>query len=356
MKYIAYIGTYTEDNSHGIYMYELNTKSGELTPIGFADKTVNPSYVTITDNKKFLYSVAETTEFQGTVGGGVAAFSIDNIEKRPKLINVQPTLGKHSCHIIIDSTNKYIFVANYSEGTVSQFPVMEDGSIGELMRTIKHIGSGPNKERQEMPHMHYVALTKNEKYLLTVDLGLDSVSLYRFEGGKGDMSLDEDASIVVAPGSGPRHLQFHPNNKYLYIVTELSSEVIVYEFDSKSYKFKHMQTISTLPDNFKGNSTCAAIHINKEGNFLYASNRGDDSIAVYKVEETGNLKLIEIMPTNGKTPRDFALDPTESFLYSANQDSNEITAFLVDKEYGTLKPLDFKISINKPVCIKFLEV
>lgn len=354
VKYVAYVGTYTSGKSEGIYTFNLNTETGSLEKTGEPIKIDNPSYLALDKDRKYLYAALENGSFNGEYGGGVAACSIEKGTGKLKLLNSQPTKGMWPCHLCTDSINKHLFVANYKEGTLTVFPVNEDGSINSLSSIISHSGSGPNKERQEKAHVHYVILTPNEEYLCAIDLGIDSIMLYKFDQEQETLTSAKDLTVNIKSGSGPRHMEFHKDKKHAYLVNELSSEVAVLKYSPSDSSFEVIQYISTLPEGFDGISTCAAIHISPDGNFLYASNRGDDSIAIFSIDKTtGMLKFITTTSTKGECPRDFRIDPSGKFLFVANQDSNTIVPFEINPSTGLLTPLDSIVSIEKPVCIIF---
>ena len=310
----------------------------------------------IFDNK-FLYTVLENEVFNGEVGGAVAAFGINPKTGETKLLNIEGTKGKDPCNVCIDRENKYVFVANYNEGTVSMFSVNEDGRLGSLLTIVEHEGAGPNKIRQTEPHVHYVTLTPEGKYLCVVDLGIDSVEFYEVDRKHGSLIINDKLSLKMTPGSGPRHMEFHPSGQTAYIITELSCEVVVARYNVEKQIFDIIQSISTLPKGYVGENICGAIHISPDGNYLYASNRGDDSLAIFKIESTsGRLKLVGHTSTYGECPRDFAIDPTGKFMFVSNQDSNIIVTFKIDSNSGKLEVLPGDIKVSSPVCIKVISL
>ncbi|HOJ09553.1 MAG TPA: lactonase family protein [Clostridiales bacterium] len=362
-KCIAYIGTYTSGKSEGIYIFEMDTQTGELKPAGVCKGLENPSYQVIDNKTEYLYTVMETEKFNGEKGGAVAAFAIDKKTGLLEFVNCQPTKGRVPCHISIDSSREYIFAANYTEGTISVFPISQDGSISPVSCIVKHEGSGPNKERQEKAHAHYVSLTPDEKYLCAVDLGIDRIMVYDFDREKGRLYPSKHPEVIIKPASGPRHMAFHPSGKFAYLINELSSDIAAFEYSSSDGTFSEIQYISTLP----GESNlpqelskplvnyCSAIHISQDGQFLYGSNRGHDSIAIFKIDQlSGKLELTSITSTGGNFPRDFAIDPSGKFLYAANQNSDTIVVFRITQESGIIEPTGSIINVPDPVCIKFV--
>ena len=355
-KYIAYVGTYTNGLSKGIYGFGIDTNTGEIEDLGLITEIQNPTYLTFSRDNKYLYSTIKIEKNKAQLSGGIASFSIDESTGDLKALSYRTVEGKPPCHISTDINNNYIFSAHYHEGKIISYPLNIDGTIGAAPSIIKHEGAGPNKERQHMAHVHYVSLTPDEKYLCAVDLGIDKVMLYKFHPNKG-ISITSSYGININKGSGPRHLAFHPKSKFAYVINELSSSITVLEYCTEDLSFKEIQHISTLPKGFSGTSYASAIHISPEGKHLYASNRGDDSIALYNIDNfTGKLQLISHFSTKGNFPRAFAIDPTGKFIFVANQNSSNIVPFAVDKDSGQLNQISEGINVPNPVCIKILPL
>jgi len=347
-KVKAYVGTYTNGDGKGIYSFQLDLITGTIDDVKLEAELNNPTYINIDKSNRYLYSTIKKGE-----SGGVAAFSITPDTKDLKLINYVVSEGSAPCHVSLNSNNTYVFSANYHRGIEEAYPIKEDGSIEKDVSTAVHTGSGSNKERQEKPHVHFSTLTPDEKYLCAIDLGIDKLIIYTLDKG----ILSKHKEVALRPGCGPRHMDFHTNGKFAYIVTELSSEVIVLEYDALKGDFKELQYISALPSDFKGESLGSAIHISLDGRYLYASNRGHDSIAVFKIDSsTGKLTFLSHTSTDGKHPRDFNIDPIGKFLIAANRDTNNVVSFLIDKVSGKLTQVNFGVSIPNPVCIKFLAI
>ncbi|MBS4192110.1 lactonase family protein [Bacillus sp. FJAT-49705] len=345
-KYIGYVGTYTNEKSEGIYSFILDGEKGQLSEVKLAAKLDNPTYLAISEDHQFLYSIIK----EGS-SGGVVAFKINPESAELQALNQNVSEGAPPCHVSVHRDNSTLFSANYHKGTVESYLLNTDnGSVYSPTSVIEHIGSGPD-ERQEKAHTHYAGITPDEKYVIAVDLGIDKIFTYTVHRGE----LTEKNSLSVKPGSGPRHLVFHPNGKYAYIMTEFSSEIIVSQYDSNNGEFTQIQIVSTLPENFKENNQGSAIHISSDGRFIYAGNRGHDSIAVFSVHsETGELQFIEHTSTEGHWPRDFVLDPTEKFIVASNQKSNNLVLFLRNEMSGKLTLLQSNIFVSEPVCIKFI--
>ncbi|WP_425388071.1 lactonase family protein [Ectobacillus panaciterrae] len=345
---IGYVGTYTKGDSKGIYTFTLDTETAKIMNVKAVANLDNPTYLTISQDNRYLYSVIKEGE-----SGGVAVYSINGQTGELEPLNTQVLEGASPCHVSIDSENRTVVTANYHKGTIESYAVKEDGTVSPASSIIEHNGSGPNKERQEKPHAHYAGFTPDEKYVAAVDLGIDQLITYEVNNG----TLQEVNSLSVKPGSGPRHLVFHPNGKFAYMMTELSSEVIVLTYNAEDGSFTELQYISSIPEEFNGNNQGSAIHISSDGRFVYAANRGHDSIAVFSVnQDSGELTFVEHTATEGSWPRDFVLDPTEKFLVASNQNSSNLVLFLRNASTGKLTLLQSDVPVPDPVCVKFLNV
>ncbi|OCA81719.1 6-phosphogluconolactonase [Bacillus sp. FJAT-27225] len=340
-KFRGFIGTYTNGDSKGIYSFVLDTEAEEITDVKVAAELGNPTYLNISEDRQYLYSVIKEAE-----NGGVAAFSIKSGELQ--LINSEVSPGSPPCHVSIDSKQRFVFSTNYHKGTVDSY-LIQDGAISSPVSVIQHEGSGPDP-RQEKAHTHYAGMTPDGEYLAVVELGCDLLLTYRVNE---DGTLTEVNRLKLRPGSGPRHLEFHPLNPSIaYLMTEFSSEVIVLTYENGT--FDQIQSISTIPSDFVENNQGSAIHVSSDGKFVYAANRGHNSIAVFAVnQENGQIKLVEIVSTEGDWPRDFVLDPTNQFLLASNQNSSNLVLYKRDAETGKLTPLQKDISVPNPVCLKF---
>ncbi|MCM3452870.1 lactonase family protein [Heyndrickxia oleronia] len=344
-NFTGFIGTYTKGESEGIYTFSLDTEEARIQGVKLAASLDNPTYVTVSQDKQYLYSVVKEGE-----QGGAASFSIKNSGELEEL-NRELSPGASPCHISVDSKNKTVVTANYHRGIVEAYLTTSNGSLEPVSSIIQHEGSGPDKERQEKPHVHYAGFTPDEKYVAVVDLGIDQLITYEVVNGQ----LKLANKLSLKPGCGPRHLTFHPNGDYAYLMTEMSSEVVALQYNNMDGSFQIIQYISTLPSDFTENSQGSAIHISSDGHFVYAANRGHDSIAVYGVnQETGELTFIEHTLTEGNWPRDFVLDPTENYLIASNQNSSNLVLFKRDSVSGKLTLLQSDIKVPDPVCVKFL--
>ena len=345
-KIKGYIGTYTNHESKGIYSFTLHTTKGSIGDIRVVAEVENPTYLCISNDQDALYSVAK----KGSLGG-VASYAINHADGALEFINMQVTEGPSPCHISVDEHEKHVVIANYHRGSIEAHPV-HNRAVQPVTSVILHEGSGPNTERQEKPHVHFAGFTPDQKYVVAVDLGTDTLETFKLT----NYTLTKVQSLSLAPGCGPRHLAFHPNGKYAYIITELSNEIIVLTYNPADGSFHEIQYNTAVPLDYRFKSQAGAIHVSADGRYVYASIRGHNSIAVFKVnEETGKLTLVEHTPTEGLWPRDFSLDPSEEFLVVANQESHNLTLFERDKETGKLSLLQSNVAVPSPVCVKFLN-
>lgn len=343
----GYIGTYTKGDSKGIYSFTLDTEAKQISNVKAVAELNNPTYVNISNDNKVLYAVVKEGD-----KGGVASFAINNQTGELTELSRQVTEGASPCHVSVDKNNQQVVTANYHRGTVEAYLVNEDGTVNRSTSIMQHEGQGPH-ERQEKPHTHFSGFTPDEKFVVAVDLGIDKVITYKIDNG----ALTEAHTLLVKAGSGPRHITFHPNGKYAYVMTELSNEVIALSYNAETGIFTELQYIAAIPEDFTENSQGSAIHISSDGRFVYAGNRGHNSIAVFRVnEETGELALVEYTSTEGNWPRDFALDPTESFIVASNEESGNLVLYARDKETGRLSVIQSDVAVPYPVCVKFLHV
>jgi 6-phosphogluconolactonase len=356
-NYLLYVGTYTEKESKGIYAYRFDTASAKLTPLGLAAETTNPSFLEIDPTRHFLYAVNETPNYKGASSGAVSAFSIDSNSGKLSLLNEVASRGADPCYIAFDKTGKFALIANYTGGSIAVFPVGADGRIGKSSAFIQHAGSSVNKDRQAGPHAHWIETTPDNRFAIAVDLGLDELLVYHFNAKTGALTPNNPPYAKLDPGVGPRHLAFHPNGKLAFVVNELQSSITTFTYDATQGTLLKLNTISTLPKGFMGANDTAEIKVHPSGKFLFASNRGHDSIAVFSIDSgTGALTLVDNFPTQGKTPRNFEIDPTGKLLLVANQETNNITVFKINQENGKLAPANQTIEVPSPVCLKFMAV
>jgi 6-phosphogluconolactonase len=353
-KYLVYVGTYTDHGSQGIYAYRFDSIRGETTPIGLVAATENPTFLAIHPNRRLLYAVNEVDQFEGKPSGGVSAFAMDRSTGKLNLINSVSSMGKGPAHLSLDKTGKYVLVANYGGGSVAVFPIEHDGRLGKASAFAQHTGSSVNPDRQSGPHAHQILMSNDNRYALVADLGLDEILVYKFNAAKGSLTPNDPAYAKTDPEAGPRHLAFSRDSKFVYVINELQSSVKTFSYNPNTGKLRSLQTISTLPRDFRGQNTDAEIAIDAKGRFLYASSRGHDSIMIFAVDpKTGTLSHVQDVSTQGKTPRNFAIDPTGNWLFAANQDSNNIVLFKIDPKTGQLTPTQHPLEISSPVCVTF---
>ncbi len=358
-SYLAYVGTYTASSSKGIYSFRFDPATGQLKPIGVAAELPNPSFLATDPQHRFLYAVTEMGPEPGAddykKNGFVSSYSIDRKTGALTLLNKVDAGGGGSCHLVVDKTGKMLFVANYGSGNVASFAIKADGSIGERTGFYQLSGSSVDAARQKGPHAHAVVLSPDNRFLFVPDLGTDQIKIYRVDAQKGTFAPNDPASAPVKAGYGPRHFAFGRGAKYAYALCEMGSSVAVFSYDPAKGSLTPIQTISNLPDDFKGEDNSAEIEVDRSGRFLYASNRGNDSITVFAIDPAkGTLTKVEVVPTQGKTPRNFALDPTGKYLIAANQDSSTIVVFRVDPKDGQLKPAGQPIDTPSPIAILFV--
>jgi 6-phosphogluconolactonase len=358
-SYLMYVGTYTEQGSKskGIYAYRVDPDSAEVMPIGLAAETLNPSFLAVHPNHRFLYAVNEVGDYKGQKSGAVSAFAIDQATGKLTLLNQVASRGADPCYITVDKTGKYVLVANYTGGSVAVFPVTADGRLSEASAFVQHTGHGANPERQEAPHAHSIDLLADNRFAIVDDLGLDQSIVYKFDATKGTLIPNGPQFGTADPGAGPRHFAFHPNGKFAYVVNEMGSTVSMFTFDGAAGVLRPKQTISTIPKSFAEHNDDAEIAVHPSGKFLYASNRGHDSIAAFTIDSTtGFLSFLEYVPTLGKTPRSFEIDPTGSLLFAENEKSNNIVVFRIDQQTGRLTSTGKVLDVAEPVCAKFVPV
>lgn len=353
----VYIGTYTWNESEGIYVYQLDSSSGTLTYDSKQTGLENPTFLVIEPRGRYLYTVSEIHEFDGQPGGVVSAFGIDPATGELNYLNRQPSGGAEPCHLSVDATGKYVLVANYTGGSVAVFPIRENGELGEICNLVHHAGSSVNKERQTSPHPHSVMIDPTNRYVFVPDLGIDKVMIYRFDLDKGKLIPNTQASVQVQAGAGPRHFDFHPSLQYAYVINELDSTLTAFVYEESNGSLDEIQSISTLPHDFEGVSHCADVHVHPSGKFVYGSNRGHDSIAMFRIAEgSGLLTYLGCEPTHGKTPRNFAVDSVGNYLYSANHDSDNIVTFQIDRETGRLTSVGKTTYAPTASCLKIVPV
>ena len=358
--YYVYVGTYTDADSKGIYGYRFDAATGRLAPLGIAAEVANPSFVVTDPAHRHLYAVTEMTERGPNpykTNGYISSFSIDSRTGSLTFLNKVSSGGGGPCHLVVDRTGKILFVANYGSGNVASFAIEPDGRIGVMTGQDQQSGSSIDPKRQQGPHAHAVVLSPDNRFLFVPDLGLDRILIYRVDEAKRTFTPNNPSYVSVKPGLGPRHFLFGAEARFAYAVCEMGSSVVVFSYDDQSGELTPVQTISTLPPDFSGEDNSAEIQAAPSGHFLYVSNRGNDSIAVFQVDaRTGLLNKVQIVPTQGKIPRNFVIDPTGRYLLVANQNSNNIVIFAINPDSGQLTPTTQVTNVPSPVSILFVPV
>lgn len=361
-----YVGTYTESikfgtgdifegKGKGIYSFRVDLATGKLEQIGCTEGVINPSYLAIHPSGTSLYAVNEMKEYEGAASGSVSSFALDRSSGKLMLLNKQPSYGTDPCHILVDGSGKNVIVANFASGSFSSYPILPDGSLAEAATTIQHQGTSIDQNRQTGPHAHSVLLDENNRFAYVADLGMDRIMIYKWKADRCKFTPASQPWFPVKPGAGPRHFALHPTGKYLYLINELDSTIAGYERDRTTGALHEIQIVTTLPTDFPGQNSCADLHLTPDGNFLYGSNRGHNSLVIYRVDpKTGLLRFIGHESTGGKTPRNFAIEPSGNYLYAANQDSGTIVHFTIDRNEGTLQATGDVTEVPTPVCIQFL--
>lgn len=354
-SYFVYVGTYAKPDQESIFGYRLNPATGELTRELAFKGGENPSYLTLTSKKNLLYAVNEIGNYNNTKSGAVSAFSVDTKSGQLTLLNQQATEGGSPCYVSLDKTEKVALVANYGGGNVVSYPVQENGSLRKAVGNEQHQGNSMST-RQSGPHAHCILPDPKNNYILAVDLGLDQVLGYRLDPNNGKLSRAAQPAFQTKPGAGPRHLTFHPNGKLAFLICELNSTMIALDYNETQGTFTEIQTLSTLPADFTGESFCADVHVSPDGKFLYGSNRGHNSVVVYAINpDTGQLTLVQHVSTQGNWPRNFAIDPSGRILLVANERSDNIFTYRIDQNTGQLTASGFSAQVPKPVCLQVVS-
>jgi 6-phosphogluconolactonase len=353
VDYQVYVGTYTDGSSEGIYSFEFDDRTGKAGPVRLVARTVNPSFIALHGNGRFLYAVNEVNQFDGQPSGAVSAYKIGE-NGGLSLINQLATGGAAPCHLVVDGTGKNLLVANYNGGNISVFRLAQDGSLEKRTELLQHLGSSVSRQRQTAPHAHSINLDLNNRFAAAADLGVDKVFLYPLNTDSGRLNLATANSVSLPLGSGPRHFAFHPNGTLAFVNNEMLSSLTSLRYDPKWGRLSLLDTESTLPGDFSGRNSTAETQIHPNGEFVYVSNRGHDSIAIFRVDQkNGDLDLITNESTRGRTPRNFGLDPQGKFLFAANQGSDTVVLFKVNAINGLLSATGLSLKVPAPVCVKF---
>ena len=356
-EYLVYFGTYTGGESQGIYVSRFNAGTGEVTPPVLAAEATDPNFLAVHPSRRFLYAVSRTQGQGGQPIGTVISFAIDEVTGKLALLNEVSSGGPDPTHLNVDHTGRAVVVADYVGGCVSALPVDEDGRLGEASAFVQHTGSSVDPERQKSPHAHSVNFSPDNRFVVAADLGLDKLLVYRFDAEAGSLVANDPPFARVAPGAGARHFTFHPGGKFAYVINEQQSTVTVFAYAAERGALDELQTISTLPKDFAGTNSTAEVLAHPSGRFLYGSNRGHNSIAVFAVDSgNGTLTPVEHVSTQGERPRNFQIDPTGRYLFAANQSTDNVVVFRIAEETGRLSPTGQTLEIDSPVCVRFVAL
>lgn len=358
-SYWVYIGTYNSPKSRGIYRCRLEPATGRLSPPELAIEAQNPSFLVVHPQGPLLYAAERPVVYavNEVNTGSVSAYAVDRAQGTLRLLNRQSSRGAGPCHVSVDRTGRYVLVANYGSGSVAVLPIEAEGRLGEAVGFVQHTGSSVNPKRQEGPHAHWIGADPSNRFVLVCDLGLDKVLIYRFDSTKGTLQPHEPPFAAVQPGAGPRHLAFAPTGRFAYVINELSNSVTAFRWEAARGTLQEVQTVPTLPPEFAGRNTTAEIAVHPSGRFLYGSNRGHDSVAVFGVNPAaGTLTSLQHQAAGGRTPRHFAIDPTGGWMLVAHQDSDTVTVWRIDPDTGRLSPSGHSVEVGRPVCLDFVPV
>lgn len=364
---LVFVGTYSEPilfgtgqvlqgKGKGIYAFRFDPATGALTQCALTEGVRNSSYLAFDPARRFLYCVNEFKEYEGKPSGAVSAFRINAETGALTYLNTRASHGTDPCHLIVDATGRNVLIANFASGGVCVLPVREDGSLAEASQVIQHAGSSIDPVRQKGPHAHAVAIDQANRYVFVPDLGLDRVMIYAFDAANGRLTPNPAQPwVTTKPGAGPRQLVMHPGGGFAYLINELDSTMTAFRYDADRGALSAVQTVPTLPLGFAGRSTCAEVQIAPSGRFLYGSNRGHDSIAIYAIDpRNGTLRLQGHESTRGRIPRNFEVSPDGAFLAAANQDTNDIFTFRIDPSTGLLTWTGQKAEAGTPICVRFM--
>jgi len=354
-SFTVFVGAYTGNGvSTGVHIYRLDKAAGKLTPLATCE-VENASFLSLDPSRRFLYAVNEQGMTAGQPGGGLSAFGFDKQSGTLSLLNRQLTHGSAPCYVSVDQTNRYALVANYSQGNVVMFPIQSDGSLAPASDMHQHQGSSTNVQRQKAAHAHCFVIDPGNRFAHAADLGAEKVYTYRLDLVDG--KLLPHAELTTRAGSGPRHLTYHPNGKWAYLLHELDSTLAMLSYDAEVGRFEELQHLSMLPDDFTGESYAAEVRVSPDGRFVYASNRGHDSIAIFAIDPTtGRMTVVDRASSGGKIPRNFCIAPSGAYMVAANQESNNLVVFRVDAASGKLTPIDEVSGVHKPVCVQIYDL
>ncbi len=352
---LVFISAFASGDKAAIHAFAFDSQQGKLKPLHRTTDLQNPFFLAIAPDKQHLYAI-DTAKFGGPENGFVAAYAIEGREGVLKRLNKASTRGTASCYLSVDATNKTVLVANYASGSVAALPVKSDGSVEEAASFFQHEGSSVNPERQKGPNAHSIVISPDNRFVLAADLGIDKIMIYRLDASKAELKPNEAQPFVKQkPGSGPRHITFHPNGKVVYVINELANTVTVFDYAADIGRLTEKQTILTLPGDFSGKSYTADVKVTPDGKFLFGTNRGHDSIASYGISDNGTLTLLKIDPSLGKGPQNLLITPDGRWLLCANMPGNSVVIFGIDGSTGALKANGEPVEVPMPSCIRWLE-
>jgi len=352
---LVFISSFASGDKGGIHAFSFDSKTGALKPLHRTTDIQNPFFIAISPDKRFLYAI-DAEKFGGPDDEFVASYALEGRTGKLKRLNQQSTRGTASCYLDVDATGKSVLVANYSSGSVASFPVQNDGSLGAAASFVQHSGSSADPSRQKGPNAHSIVVSPDNRFALAADLGIDKIMIYNLDATTAMLTPNEAQPFAkLTPGSGPRHLTFHPNGKRVYVINELANTVTLFDYDTENGTLNERQTISTLPSDFTGKSYTADLKITPDGKFLYGTNRGHDSIASYRIGDDGKLTLIGIEPSLGKGPQNLLITPNGRWLLCANMPGNSVFVFQIDAASGKITKVGDPVEIPMPSCIRWME-
>jgi 6-phosphogluconolactonase len=350
---VVFISSFAAKDKGAIHAYLLDLDTGKLKAAARTTDVEHPFYLAVSPGQKFLYSI-HAKQFGSVTPEQVAAYQIVGKTGELKLLNRQSARGSAACYLDVDATGKTVLIANYTTGSIAALPVKDDGSLGEATAFFQHQGSSVDPARQKGPHAHCIVVSPDNRFAFAADLGLDKVLAYRLDPAKAHLTPAKQPFGQTPPGAGPRHLTFHPNGKRMYVINELSNSITSFDYDAETGGLMARQTISTLPKDHTGKSYCADLKITPDGRFLYGTNRGHDSIAMYRIGDDGHLTLLGIEPSRGKGPQHLAITPDGKLLLCANMPGNNVVVFRIDPKTGSLSPVGDPLVMQSPSCIRIL--
>ena len=351
---VVFISAFASGDKGAIHACTLDPATGALKPLHRTTDIQNPFFLALSPDKRFLYAT-DAMKFGGAANEMVAAYAVSGRTGKLQRLNQQSTRGTASCYLDVDATGRTVVVANYASGSVAALPVAADGSLGDAATFDQHTGSSIDPDRLKGPNAHSIVISPDNRFALSADLGIDKILIYRLDAKNAGLTANTAQPFVkLQPGSGPRHLTFHPNGRHLYVINELKNTVTAFDYAAGNVTLTERQTISTLPAGFTGKSYCADLKITPDGRFLYGTNRGHDSIAAYRIAEDGGLALLAIRPSLGQGPQNLLITPDGHWLICANMPGNSVVVFRIDPQSGGIKEAGEPVAMPSPSCIRLL--